>query len=431
MHARCGVLGRPDTSRIGIPCVLASHAPIPSRRRSSFRFGLQAAEIRILFSCTAAEGHFRPLVPLARAFVDDGHEVAFATSRSAADRIATAGFQLLPAGIDEAELHARHAPARKRLQTLPPNERRPFAFSSRFAAIEAPGKIAELRAVAAEWQPDLIVHESADLAAPIVAAVLGVPSVHHGWGRLVPRACFERAAAETESLWRDQGLDPEPLCGAFRGRYVDICPPSLQPEPAPDGVPVVQLRPAEPAGVTNAPAPWGAHLPECPTVYLTLGTVFNDLSTFRLLLDALADLDCSVIATIGRGNDPASLAPLPENAIVERYIPQAQVLPHVTLVVSHGGSGSMLAALAHGLPQLLLPQGADQFENANACRAASAARMLMPTELSVDAVRAELIILLDELSYGERAREIASEIAAMPSAADVASQLTSAPNAGS
>ena len=361
--------------------------------------------------------------------MDAGHDVVFATAGLFGDRIESAGFQLLPAGMDQAELWARHAPFRAQVQTMPPDERRPFGFSSRFAMIDAPAKLAELRDVAGKWEHGLIVHESADLAAPIVAAALGVPSVHHGFGRLVPRACFERAAAETDSLWQSQGLDPEPLCGAFRGRYIDICPPSLQPEPVPDGVPVLRLRPAEPEDVTGTSTPWGTRLPKRPTVYVTLGTVFNDLSIFRLLLGALADLDCNVIATIGRGNDPASLEPLPENAIVERYIPQARVLPRSNLIVSHGGSGSMLAALAHGLPQLLLPRGADQFDNANACRAAGAARVLMPGELTADAVRAEMVILLDDLSHSERAREIASEIAAMPSAAEVASLLIDAPEA--
>jgi hypothetical protein len=328
--------------------------------------------------------------------------------------------------MDEAELHARHAPDRAKVQTMPPGERRPFVFTSRFAKIEAPAKLEELRDITVHWKPDLIVHESADLAAPIVAAALGVPSVHHGWGRLVPRACFELAAAATDSLWQSQGLDPEPLCGAFRGRYVDICPPSLRAEPVPDGVHVLRLRPAEPEDVAGISAPWGTRLPERPTVYMTLGTVFNDLSIFRLLLEALANLDCNVIATIGRDKDPASLEPLPENAIVERYVPQSKVLPHSDLMVSHGGSGSMFAALAHGLPQLLLPRGADQFDNANACRAAGAARVLMPGELTADAVRAEMTVLLDNPSYSERAREIASEIAAMPSAADIASLLVDA-----
>ena len=57
--------------------------------------------MRVLFSCIAAYGHFHPLVPLARAFADEGHDVAFATSASFADRVHRAGFDLLPAGIDQ------------------------------------------------------------------------------------------------------------------------------------------------------------------------------------------------------------------------------------------------------------------------------------------------------------------------------------------
>ncbi|MEP6892816.1 MAG: nucleotide disphospho-sugar-binding domain-containing protein [Gaiellaceae bacterium] len=375
--------------------------------------------MRFLFSCTASEGHFRPLVPLARACVDAGHDVAFATAGSFGDRVESAGFRVLAAGMDQAELKVRHEPYRRELLSMPPNERRPYGFSSRFALIDAPAKLADLRLAAGDWQPDLIVHESADLAAPLVAATLGVPSVHHSFGRLVPRACYERSAEATDVLWQSQGLDPEPLCGAFRGRYIDICPPSLQSESVPAGVPVLRLRPTEPEDVSGASIPWHIRRPERPIVYVTLGTSFNDPSIFRLLLDALAGLDCNVLATIGRGNDPASLEPLPENAVVERYIPQAQVLPHANLVVGHGGSGSTLGALAHGLPQLLLPQGADQFENANACRAAGAARMLMPDQLTVAAARTEIDLLFDDPSYGQRAMEIAAEIAAMPSAADV------------
>ena len=60
--------------------------------------------------------------------------------------------------------------------------------------------------------------------------------------------------------------------------------------------------------------------------------------------------------------------------IVERYVPQADVLPLCDVAVGHGGSGSTLGALAHGLPMLLLPHGADQFENAQACAALGVAR---------------------------------------------------------
>jgi len=385
---------------------------------------VRAPEIRILFSSSAAEGHFRPLVPLARACADAGHEVAFATAADLGDRVAAAGFRHFAAGLDQAEIQARHDPYRKHLLTLPPHERRALGFSARFAGIEAPGKVAALRTVVERWKPDVIVHESADLAAPLVAALLELPSVNHSFGRVVPRVCFERGAESMAALWTEYGLDTEPFCGVYRGAFIDICPSSLRPEALPVDVHAWRLRPAEPPPGTDSLAqPWVDHASGQPTVYVTLGTIFNDLALFAVVLDALAEVEINVLVTIGRDNDPASLEPLPANAIVERYIPQAEVLPHVELIVSHGGSGSMLAALAHGMPNLLLPRGADQFENAEACRAAGAARVLMPDEVTVDAVRAETIVLLDEPSYRERAQAIADEIAAMPSPAEVASLL--------
>ena len=57
---------------------------------------------------------------------------------------------------------------------------------------------------------------------------------------------------------------------------------------------------------------------------------------------------------------------------------QTSVLPHCTAVVSHAGSGTVLGALGTGLPQLCLPQAADQFRNAAGVSAAGAGLALHP-----------------------------------------------------
>jgi UDP:flavonoid glycosyltransferase YjiC (YdhE family) len=379
--------------------------------------------VRVLFSCVAGHGHFHPLVPLARAFADEGHEVAFATSASFAERVRAAGFEVLPAGMNGAELDARFAGFRRHLLTLPVPDRRPLAFTRRFGTLEAPAKLGALREVVTTWGPELLIHESADLAAPIVATALGLPSVHHAFGRLVPPACFERAATETAPLWMELGLEPDLLCGVYRGAYVDLCPPSFQSDTVPPRTRVELVRPLFPAARAEASPPWLDALPERPTVYVTLGTVHNDIGVFRLVLDALAGLDCNVVVTIGRDNDPGALAPVPANAVVERYVAQSFVLPHASVVVGHGGSGSTLAAFAHGLPQLLLPQGADQFDNAARCSELGAGLVLMPDELTAEAVRARVETLLSDPSYGTRARALAAEIAEMPHPREVASRL--------
>ena len=81
--------------------------------------------MRVLFSTTAAYGHFHPLVPLARAFADGGHQVAFATAEAFGEQVERACFRVLAAGMQPAELIARFAPYRDRLLQLPIPERRP------------------------------------------------------------------------------------------------------------------------------------------------------------------------------------------------------------------------------------------------------------------------------------------------------------------
>ena len=332
--------------------------------------------MRVLFSCTATEGHVAPLVPLARAFADLGHDVAFATAPAFEERIRSDGFETLAAGLDQSQIGERMQEYRPRLLEAPEAERRPVAYTSRFAQVEAPTKLPGLLRAAEDWRPGLLVHDASELAAPPVAASLGIPSVNQGFGQVIPAACHERAAEVVRALWEEVGLAPEPWNGMYRGAYVDICPPSLAGETVPGGTPMYPRRPATPSRTALQP-PWQPVWPDLPNVYVTLGTVLDE----------------------------------------------ADVLPHCSAVVSHGGSGTTYGALAHGLPLLLLPHGADQFENAVVARTAGVAEVLMPHEIEPTAVRSAVEALFAEPSFAARAVEIAAEIAAMPEPVAVAAAL--------
>jgi MGT family glycosyltransferase len=232
---------------------------------------------------------------------------------------------------------------------------------------------------------------------------------------MVSWPAIDGAATAVIPLWERAGVELEPHAGMFRGPLVDICPPSLGSERPPSGTTVLPLRPVD-AAVSERPG-------ERPLIYVTLGTVVTSARTLDILLAALADLDADVLLTTGWQNDPADLATIPANASVERFVPQSEILPRCSLIVTHAGSGSTLGALAHGVPMLAVPHAADQFENAAASAAAGAARVVMPDELSESAVRETALALLENSSYRQAAREVAAEIAAMPSAADVAARL--------
>jgi UDP:flavonoid glycosyltransferase YjiC (YdhE family) len=371
--------------------------------------------MRVLFSCVSGFGHFAPLVPLAHAFRDRGDIVAFAAAASFAADAEAAGLELLATGLDENDVDARFAQARAHSQTLPIPERRRFVFSQRFALVEAPARIDELRDRVHAFEPDVIVHDSAELAAAVVAAQLGLPSVHHSFGRMIPWSAIELAAVEIAPVWERAGVELEPFAGMFRGPYVDIAPPSLGSDRPPDGTVVLPRRPLD-AHVAD-------HSGKRPLIYVTLGTVVSNARSLDILLAGLADLDADVLLTTGWQNDPADLSSIPANATVARFVPQNEVLRRSSLVVTHAGSGSTLGALAHGLPLLAVPHAADQFENAAAVAAAGAGRVVMPDELSVNAVREAADALLKDLAYRDAAHAIATEIAAMPDAAQVADQI--------
>ncbi len=156
-------------------------------------------------------------------------------------------------------------------------------------------------------------------------------------------------------------------------------------------------------------------------VYVTFGTVFNrDVARLATVISALHRLPIRVIVTVGPAGDPAALGEQPARVHVARYLRQADLLPACTAVISHAGSGTFLAALAAGLPQLCLPQAADQFRNAAACARAGAGILVQPEEITTDIVRDATMRLLAQASFRDQARHLAREIAAMPPASAVA-----------
>ena len=232
---------------------------------------------------------------------------------------------------------------------------------------------------------------------------------------MVSLSILERAAPAVAPLWRSAGLEPAPYAGAFEGLYVDVVPPLLADE-RPLG-PSIRLRLA--GGEPVDPPPWLEQLPR-PLVYATMGTVFNRPESFAPLVDGLATAGVGALLTVGRNVDPSKLGDVPANVRVERFVPQAQVLGSCAAVVSHGGSGTLLGALAAGLPLVLLPQGADQFENAARCERAGAAVVLEPDEVTGDAVAAAVRLVLSEPAYAAAARRIAAEFEQMGTPAEAA-----------
>ena len=378
--------------------------------------------MRVLFCCRPAYGHVYPLLPLAVACREAGHDVLFATGEAFLEPLAELGFRAERVGISIPEADERVLRERPELNDLPREERFRIGVAV-FGELLPRLTIDDLLPLLRPAGPDLVVYDEIDAGAAIAAAIAGIPATAHSLGRQAPEMVRRAVSAPLPEVWREFDPSATPYDFFATGAYLDICPPGLQDPGASDPGERILLRPESPPVEGELPD-WVTVERSRPLVYLTLGTyVHGQVSSLRAAVEGLGMLDVDALLTVGPGGDPATLGPVPSSVRVERFVPQAKLLAHVDLVAHHCGSGTMFGALSHGLPQLALPHGADQFTNAQALVDSGAGRRLLPEEINPDAVAEALRALLAEPGYREAARRLGAEIASMPAPAEVVADL--------
>lgn len=366
--------------------------------------------MRMLFTFAGGSGHFEPLVPIARAAVAAGHTVAFAGQAAMLPLIEAGGFTAFATGGPT--LSARP----ERLPLLPVDQAREERdLREGFVRRVAHERASMLRALCTRWEPDLVVCDEVDFGAMVAAERLAIPTATV---LVIAAGSFVRpdvVGAALDELRAAHGLPPDPDL-AMLSRFLVLAPgpPSFRdpafPLPA-TAHPMRALLPGTGDGPIWQPQPTG-----CSLIYFTLGTVFNVESgdLFERVLAGLRTLPVQVVATVGHALSPETFGAQPSHIEIARYIPQAAILPHCHLVVSHGGSGSVIGALAHGCPLVLLPMGADQLANGARCAALGVGRMLDPHEATPTRVRATVAAVLDTPAHAQAAARLRDENASLP-----------------
>ena len=375
--------------------------------------------MRLLFAALASHGHIYPLLPLAFAAREAGHEVVFATGEDYLDSLRSAGLKVASSGVPvlEAFGEAHDGP----LHGVSPEQRIKMAAKV-FGDIMPRSVVHDLGPVFDEFKPDLVIHEVANAGAAMAAAVAGIPATAHSVSRGMEAVPDAAVAEAMRPFTAELGL-PEPGEHALilGNRCLDIYPGSMQSATFLAGVDRIPLRPV--AWSPPGELPEGIRDKSRPLVYLTLGTAFGHAGVLREAIDGLSRLPVDVLLATGPTVGADDLGAVPDNVRVLGWVPQAELLPHVDVVVHHGGSGTTLGASAAGKPQLILPQGADQFANAEAVLKAGTGTRLLPGELTADAVVEQVRTLLASEAVHAAVRRLFDEIAAMPSPGEIAARL--------
>ncbi|MEO7449184.1 MAG: glycosyltransferase [Humibacillus sp.] len=387
--------------------------------------------MRVLCSTTAGAGHFGPMVPVARACLEAGHEVRVAAPVSFAGDVEAAGLAHEPFDDVPPEVLG---PIFGRLGQLSSEEANAVVMGEIFARHDARAALPGLGTVMRRWRPDVVLRDAAEFGSLATAVAAGVTHIEVSAGMAsVMEWAHGHLLAPLAELDDLVGLPAGSLASSMvTAPRLTTVPALLDTDTCDDTDPRAGggTRPTwryrapsvhVPGG--RLPPPWGD--PSLPLVYVTFGSVAGALGEFASVypaaLDAMADLPVRVLMTTGYAAAGAVAGRVPPNAHVEAWWPQDDIMPLAALVVGHGGFGTTMTALAAGVPQVVVPLFAfDQWINAERVTAFGAGVSLDSGPGVAGLGEAVLRVLGDSVAAG-RARTVAREIASLPDVSGVVS----------
>lgn len=381
------------------------------------------AGMRLLAACSlGGAGHLIPLLP----FLErprDGDAWVIAGPPALSDMVREAGVDFWPG--DE-PLEEEVAPIRDQLALAPAHEASVLGNRELFGRLAATAMLPEMTRVFDEWRPGFVLREPCEFASavlarrtstPVAQVAISLADVEAGSIRVASPALEEHQLGLTDAL--------------FESPYLTRFPASLDPSPFPT---TMRYRDAARAPKGELPDWWDGS--DAPLVYVSLGTVLGYMSfaldVFHAVVESVRFLDARVLLTVGRRFDPATLGRVPPHVHVEHWVHQADVLVSSSLVVCHGGSGTVLGALAAGVPVVIVPSFADQFENGQRVASAGAGQVVAsdapgtrrpPGVGDAGRIAAAIQEVLADESYAARAHELAHELGAAPLARDLLASL--------
>ncbi|MFT3927876.1 MAG: hypothetical protein QM778_35440 [Myxococcales bacterium] len=402
---------------------------------------------RILIATVPIIGHIAPMLPLARALVARGHQVAWYTGEKHRARVERTGARFFgytrARDIDESELDAAF-PERSKLSGI--NQ---LKFDMKHVFIDAaPDQLADLTAVIEEFPADLVLGNpgmigglflferggppigtfgvmplglSADEVAPFGFGIQPSASFLGRQRNKMLHAFVQNVALrDTQTHWNRTragvGLAPTGWwldMGTRASFYLQPTVPSFEYPRSnlPSHVHFVGMMPAERPQDVPQPSFWSELDGTRPVVHITQGTVAN--TNPDLFAPALAGLaDQNVLVVISTGNRPLEslkLGTLPKNARVAPFISYPELLPKTSVMLTNGGYGGVQMALSYGVPLVVAGASEDKPEVAARVAWSGVGINLKTGKPTPEAVRKAVMQVLDDPRYRTQARALADE----------------------
>ncbi|GAA4907548.1 nucleotide disphospho-sugar-binding domain-containing protein [Streptomonospora salina] len=379
--------------------------------------------MRALFLPFTGVGQAFPVVPLAWAFRGAGHDVLVATTGDGL-AVSEAGLPVvdLAPGRDSLSFYIEAAERRPDLAALqrPGGEVRGLDESAELYAEVTRTIVVQTVGLARSWAPDIIIAPANNAAALVAAAATRVPAVSLGVGLGRTTGLAQELHARLVPVFTEHATGDLPAL-----LNLDVAPPSMLDGP-PDGR---SMRYVAYSGGTVLPAWLRQPDRHRPRVAITLGTVSvktGGLQALHALLGSAAAIDAEFVLALG-DVDLDVLGELPPNVVPAGWAPLSELLPTCTTLIHHGGGGTAMSALAAGTTQLVLPDGVDRRDNADALHARGVAVAAQPEDVDQKVIEH----VMHSTAMSAAAAEVRAEIDTMPPPATLVPVLARLADSGS
>jgi MGT family glycosyltransferase len=369
---------------------------------------------RILWLNWSGGGNLPPSLGVARTLTERGHTIAFAGRPEMVPRVKTAGFR----AIEITDAYAQ-------VERYPQGH-----FMTRAACyLTSPAVEAQVRAIVTAEAPDLVLIDAMFPAALAQARDFPQPTavfVHTFVFRQLEM--WRRFFGIFDGMRQQAGfasLPPLDELWQANERIISTSLAAFDAAPETGWEMVRHVGPAleDEKFAVPTPLPWPESDPT-PLVMVSFSTGFEQRNVDKVqrTLDALGSEPVNVVATTGGIVAPNEVA-TPANAVVLNYAAHDPILRRAALVVTHGGHGTAMRALRHGVPMAVIPGPAgDQPYVAAAIQEWGAGRAL-PSDASAEAIREAAQRILAAPSYREHARRRAAMLAGVDGAANAADEV--------
>lgn len=420
---------------------------------------------KYLIACYPIAGHLHPNIALAEALIKRGHDVSFYTGCKAGETLSSIGLQHFRyhPHMDETINSILLPTAKKKSVTGDISTTRLPLFRHRkineqlkqWFVDTIPHQIQDLTSIVNNWTPDVIVSDIA-LFGPILffAEIVSIPTAvfcvlpacsipgpdSPTWGRGLPapRTFFTRLRSLLEKWVKHVFLSKfRNELNKMRLRY-RLPPISVQAMEYVGRLPLYMVvgtpefdydRKDLPKSVNYVgPCLW--HRPnreqaprwfsrlsrERPIVYVTEGTIHvKKPFLLETAAAALSGENLQVIMTTGKHREPDDIKvdACSNNIRIEQYVSHGDLFPFVDIVVTTGGTGTILSALLLGIPLIVVPTGWDLPENAQRVVEAGVGVRIEPKNCTIKRLRSAIFEILYNPRYHQNAKRIGSILSRM------------------